>query len=793
MNHSEDLTSIGRGADKLAIPEELPILSIKGSVLFPDMVLPLQIENPSAIKMIDDVVLSHKMVGVVTRKRTEGENANVPPHEASYSYGSVGLILKMVKMPNGGQNLLVQGLKRFKILEFTQKEPYLMAKIYTFPKDKVERNVEMEALISNIQRLFRRVMELSSHLPQELGVLVMNVQDPSNIADLIASNLNLQVEELQEVLETLDISDRLKKITLLLNKEIQVLELGQKIQTEVKSEMDERQREYFLREQLKAIQKELGEKDDQAMDIEELTLKIKEKNLPDEVEKEAVKELNRLARMSPAAAEYNVSRTYIEWILDLPWNESTQDTLDIEPAARILDEDHYDLEKVKKRILEYLAVRKLKSDMKGPVLCFVGPPGVGKTSLGRSIARALNRKFYRISLGGVRDEAEIRGHRRTYVGALPGRIIQGIKRASSNNPVFMLDEIDKIGSDFRGDPSSALLEVLDPEQNFSFSDHYLEVNFDLSKVMFITTANILDTIPPALRDRMEVLELPGYTEDEKIQIAQKYTIPKQLSAHGLQEVQLSFSKEAIREIVKFYTKEAGLRNMEREIATVCRAVAKGIAEGTSQQVVITPEVISKYLGPFRYYPDLAERTSIPGVAVGLAWTPAGGDIIFVEATKMKGGKNLSLTGQLGEIMKESAQTALSYIRSKALELEIDEDFFQNYDIHIHVPAGAIPKDGPSAGVTMFTALTSLLKGLPVRSDLAMSGEITLRGSVLPVGGIKEKVLAANLAGIKTIVLPKKNEKDLEDIPKNIKEALEFKFVQKMDEIIPIAFSANTQG
>lgn len=793
MNHTEDLTSIGRGADKLPIPEELPILTIKGSVLFPDMVLPLQIENPGAIKMIDDVVLSHKMVGVIAKKKIESESAELPSHEASYSYGSVGLILKMVKMPNGSQNLLVQGVKRFRILEFTQKEPYLMAKILTFPKEKVEKTVEMEALISNIQRLFRRVMELSAHLPPELGVLVMNVQDPSNIADLIASNLNIQTEELQEILEALDITDRLKKVTLLLNKEIQVLELGQKIQSEVKSEMDDRQREYFLREQLRAIQKELGEKDERTVEIDELRLKIKEKTLPKEVEDEALKELDRLSRMSPAAAEYNVSRTYLDWILDLPWSESTQDTLDIESAAKILDEDHYDLEKVKKRILEYLAVRKLKSDMKGPVLCFVGPPGVGKTSLGRSIARALNRKFHRISLGGVRDEAEIRGHRRTYVGALPGRIIQGINKAGSNNPVFMLDEVDKIGADFRGDPSSALLEVLDPEQNFSFSDHYLELSFDLSKVMFITTANVLDTIPPALRDRMEVLELSGYTEEEKVQIANRYTIPKQLSAHGINESQLSFTQDTLSRIVKFYTKEAGLRNLEREIATICRGVAKKIAEGYSQQVVIAPEMIFEYLGPARFYPDLAERTSIPGVAVGLAWTPVGGDIIFVEATKMKGGKNLSLTGQLGEVMKESAQTALSYIRSKALELEIDEDFFQNYDIHIHVPAGAIPKDGPSAGITMFTALTSLLKGLPVRGDLAMSGEITLRGSILPVGGIKDKVLAAKLAGIKTIILPKKNEKDLYEIPQNIKEGLNFKFVQTMDEIIPIVFSDNTQN
>jgi ATP-dependent Lon protease len=554
----------------------------------------------------------------------------------------------------------------------------------------------------------------------------------------------------------------------------------------VKEDMDRTQREYYLREQLKAIKKELGELDEHSTEIKDLREKIKKAKMPPEALAAAEKELDRLAKIPPASAEYTVARTYLDWLAELPWSETTEDNLNIDNGQKILDEDHYDLEKVKKRILEYLAVRKLKADMKGPILCFVGPPGVGKTSLGKSIARTMGRKFIRISLGGVRDEAEIRGHRRTYVGALPGRIIQGIKKAGSNNPIFMLDEVDKIGMDFRGDPSSALLEVLDPEQNFSFSDHYIDVNFDLSKVMFITTANVLDTIPPALRDRMETLELPGYSEDQKMMIAKEFLVPKQINEHGLSSEFIAFEDAAIQVVISSYTREAGVRNLEREIAAICRGVAKDVARGITEKVVILPETLHKFLGAVKFFPEVAERTSEPGVATGLAWTPTGGDIIFVEATKMRGEKGLTLTGQLGDVMKESAQAALAYVRSKGKDLGIEEDFFAKNDIHIHVPAGAIPKDGPSAGITMFVALTSLLTNRPIRNDVAMTGEITLRGLVLPVGGIKEKVLAAMRAGIRTIILPRKNEKDLEEIPERIRNEMNFKFIQRMDEAIEFA-------
>jgi ATP-dependent Lon protease len=616
--------------------------------------------------------------------------------------------------------------------------------------------------------------------------MVNNIKSPAILADLIASNLNISTSEKQGILETFDVRERLTKVHLYLNKEVQVLELGNKIQTQVKEDMDRTQREYYLREQLKAIKKELGELDEHSSEIKDLRERIKKAKMPTEALAAAEKELDRLAKIPPASAEYTVARTYLDWLVELPWSETTGDNLDIDNAQKTLDEDHYDLEKVKKRILEYLAVRKLKADMKGPILCFVGPPGVGKTSLGKSIARTMGRKFIRISLGGVRDEAEIRGHRRTYVGALPGRIIQGIKKAGSNNPIFMLDEVDKIGMDFRGDPSSALLEVLDPEQNFSFSDHYIDVPFDLSKVMFITTANVLDTIPPALRDRMETLELPGYSEDQKKMIAKEFLIPKQINEHGLSLEYIEFQDEAVQVIINSYTREAGVRNLEREIAAICRGVAKDVARGIKEKVMIAPENLHKFLGPVKFFPEVAERTSEPGVATGLAWTPTGGDIIFVEATKMRGEKGLTLTGQLGDVMKESAQAALAYVRSKSKELGIEEDFFAKNDIHIHVPAGAIPKDGPSAGVTMFVALTSLLTNHPVRSDIAMTGEITLRGLVLPVGGIKEKVLAGMRAGIKTIILPKKNEKDLEEIPEHIRNAMNFNFIQRMDEAIELA-------
>ena len=584
--------------------------------------------------------------------------------------------------------------------------------------------------------------------------MVNNIKAPHILADIIASNLNLSTSDKQGILETFDVRERLSKVHLFLNKEVQVLELGNKIQSQVKEDMDRTQREYYLREQLKAIKKELGELDEHSAEIKELKDKIKKAKMPPEAQTAAEKELDRLAKIPPASAEYTVARTYLDWLAELPWSESTEDNLDIKEAQKILDEDHYDLEKVKKRILEYLAVRKLKASMKGPILCFVGPPGVGKTSLGKSIARTMGRKFIRISLGGVRDEAEIRGHRRTYVGALPGRIIQGVKKAGSNNPIFMLDEVDKIGMDFRGDPSSALLEVLDPEQNFSFSDHYIDVPFDLSKVMFITTANVLDTIPPALRDRMETLELPGYSEDQKLMIAKEFLIRKEIDEHGLNSDYIEFQDSAVQVIINSYTREAGVRNLEREIAAICRGVAKDVAAGVTGKVLIGPENLHKFLGPVKFFPEVADRTSEPGVATGLAWTPTGGDIIFVEATKMRGEKGLTLTGQLGDVMKESAQAALAYVRSKAKDFGIDEDFFEKNDLHVHVPAGAIPKDGPSAGITMLIALVSLLTNKPVRNDVAMTGEITLRGLVLPVGGIKEKVLAAMRAGIKTIILPK---------------------------------------
>lgn len=774
----------GKGKEeKIEVPSELPVLPLRGTVLYPDLILPIMVGRKRSVKLIDDAMDSNRIIAVVTQKRSEIED---PKENDLYSVGVAALILRMIRELDGSQRVIVQGISRIKVKEYTQRDPYYKARIEVL-EEGVAQGVEVEALMMNLKHLFQRAVELAPYLTADLGTMVNNVKSPSILADLIASNLNISTNEKQGILETTDVRERLTKVHLLLNKEVQILELGNKIQSQVKEDMDRTQREYYLREQLKAIKKELGELDEHSTEIKELKEKIKKAKMPPEVVAAAEKELERLAKIPPASAEYTVARTYLDWLVELPWSETTEDNLDIQNAQKILDEDHYDLEKVKKRILEYLAVRKLKADMKGPILCFVGPPGVGKTSLGRSIARAMGRKFVRISLGGVRDEAEIRGHRRTYVGALPGRIIQGIKKAGSNNPVFMLDEVDKIGMDFRGDPSSALLEVLDPEQNFSFSDHYIDLPFDLSKVMFITTANILDTIPPALRDRMETLELPGYSEDQKMMIARQFLIPKQIKEHGLTDEHIEFTDEAIQLIISSYTREAGVRNLEREIAAICRGVAKDVASGNNKEKVrITPENVHKFLGPVKFFPEVAERTSEPGVATGLAWTPTGGDIIFVEATKMRGEKGLTLTGQLGDVMKESAQAALAYVRSKSKELGIEEDFFEKNDIHIHVPAGAIPKDGPSAGITMFVALVSLLTNKPVRSDVAMTGEITLRGLVLPVGGIKEKVLAAMRAGIKTIILPKKNEKDLEEIPEHIRSQMNFKFIQRMDEAIEIA-------
>ncbi len=768
--------------DKVIVPEELPILPLRGTVLYPDLILPIMVGRKKSVKLIDDAMDSDRIIGVITQKRSEIED---PKETDLYSVGVAALILRMIRELDGSQRVIVQGVSRMKVREYIQREPYYKARSEVIDEGLVQ-GVEIDALMMNLKNLFSRAVELAPYLTSELGTMVSNIKSPSILADLIASNLNISTTEKQGILETFDVRERLTKVHLFLNKEVQVLELGNKIQSQVKEDMDRTQREYYLREQLKAIKKELGELDEHSTEIKELREKIKKAKMPPEALTAAEKELDRLAKIPPASAEYTVARTYLDWLAELPWSETTEDNLDIDNAQKILDEDHYDLEKVKKRILEYLAVRKLKADMKGPILCFVGPPGVGKTSLGKSIARTMGRKFIRISLGGVRDEAEIRGHRRTYVGALPGRIIQGVKKAGSNNPVFMLDEVDKIGMDFRGDPSSALLEVLDPEQNFSFSDHYIDVPFDLQKVMFITTANVLDTIPPALRDRMETLELPGYSEDQKMMIAKQFLIRKQISEHGLSSEYIEFQDAALQTIISSYTREAGVRNLEREIATTCRGVAKDVARGIKEKVLISPDNLHKFLGPVKFFLEVAERTSEPGVATGLAWTPTGGDIIFVEATKMRGEKGLTLTGQLGDVMKESAQAALAYVRSKAKELGIEEDFFGKNDIHIHVPAGAIPKDGPSAGITMFIALTSLLTNKPVRSDVAMTGEITLRGLVLPVGGIKEKVLAGMRAGIRTIILPKKNEKDLEEIPEHIRKQMNFKFIQRMDEAIELA-------
>jgi ATP-dependent Lon protease len=768
--------------EKLFVPAELPILPLRGTVAYPDLIIPLVVGREKSIRLVDEAMAKDRLIGIITQKNPDIEE---PGLEDLFTVGCVATIMKMVKMVDGSQRIVVQGLCRFKLIEFSETEPNFKARILPV-FEEYQKDIEIDAMYINLKNLYKKAVEIAPYLSSELAQIAAKIESPGNLADLVASTVNISAAERQEILEKIDIKERLKKVTIFLNREIETLELSTKIQSHIKEGIDKTQREYYLREQLKAIQKELGEVDERYTEIDELRKKMVEAKMPPDIQKVTEKELDRLSKMSQMSAEYTVSRTYIDWLVDLPWTRATEDNLVIKDARKILNEDHYDLEKVKKRILEYLAVRKLKSDMKGPILCFVGPPGVGKTSLGKSIARALGRKFMRISLGGIRDEAEIRGHRRTYVGALPGRVVQGIKKAGSNNPVFMLDEVDKIGMDFRGDPSSALLEVLDPEQNFSFSDHYLEVPFDLSKVMFIATANLLDPVPPALRDRMEVLELPGYTEEEKVMIARQFIIPKELNEHGLNADLLAFDDEALRLVVHSYTKEAGVRNMEREIAAICRSVARDVAEGKTEKTCVAVDDVHRFLGHIKFYSEIAERTKYSGVATGLAWTSTGGDIIFVEATKMQGKGNLSLTGQLGDVMKESAQAALSYIRSKAQDFNIPGDFFEKQDLHIHVPQGAIPKDGPSAGITMMVALVSLLTDKPVRNDVAMTGEITLRGLVLPIGGVKEKVLAAKRAGIKSVMLPKMNEKDLEDVPETVKENMKFKFIERVDEAVEYA-------
>jgi ATP-dependent Lon protease len=764
-----------------SLPPELPVVALREFVIFPSMFTPLDVGRPKSVRAVDAVAADLRMFLTVMQKDKDIQDPK-PPDDL-YTIGTLVAILRMKRASDGRIQLLLRGLARVRIDEWTQTDPYLKAR-YTIIDETTEMTVEVRALMGSVLQLFQQMVQLSPHLPDEASAIAAAAETPAQLADIIVTALNLSAQERQRFLETLDPVQRLRDLLPLLSREVQVLELTQKIQEQARQELDKAQREFILRQQLREIQKELGETPE--AEVEELRQKIEEAGMPDEVKEVALRELDRLSKMHPAAAEYTVSRTYLDWLISLPWSKVTEDNLDIANAKRVLDEDHYDLDDVKERLLEFLAVRKLKQDTKGPILCFVGPPGVGKTSLGQSIAKALGRKFVRISLGGVRDEAEIRGHRRTYVGALPGRIIQGIRQAGTKNPVFMLDEVDKLGFDFRGDPAAALLEVLDPEQNHSFVDHYLDVPFDLSQVLFICTANITDTIPPALLDRMEVIRLPGYSHEEKLQIARKYLIPRNLNEHGLTDENLEITDDALSVIVRQYTREAGVRNLNREIANICRKVARRLAEGVSEKVVVTPDNVSEFLGPPKFVEDFAERQPRVGVANGLAWTPFGGSVLVVETTKMPGKGNLILTGHLGEIMKESAQAALSYVRSRSEQLGIPEDFFAKHDIHIHVPAGAIPKDGPSAGITMATALASLATGRPVRPDLAMTGEITLTGRVLPVGGIKEKVLAAKEAGIHEIILPAQNRKDLTEIPEHIRNALTFHFVENMDEVLELA-------
>lgn len=776
--------------EKPSIPDEINLLPLREVVLFPVLVAPLGVGRENSIRLVNEsVVGGNRLIAVACMKDPTVEN---PGLDDVYKIGTVVAIRMMASVPEGIR-LIVQGIQRFEILEVVQTTPYLRVKIRPIEEPPVSESdqMEIEAMRRNISQMFHRIVEISPDLPDEMQNLPNNVHDANVLTDLIAAQMpRLTFMERQEILETIEVKPRMKRLMELLSREAQVLELGSKLQSEVAQELGKTQREYYLREHMRQIQKELGEGDDRTQEMDELREKIARSGMLEEARKEAERELDRLARMNPAAPEYNVTRTYLEWMVAMPWQVSSEDNLDIAKVKAVLDEDHYGLEKIKDRILEYLSVRKFKTDgvVRQPILCFVGPPGVGKTSLGRSIARAMGRKFVRMSLGGIRDEAEIRGHRRTYIGALPGQIIQGIKRAETNNPVFMMDEIDKVQADFRGDPSSALLEALDPEQNTSFRDHYLDVPFDLSKVLFVTTANVLDTILPPLRDRMEIIELAGYTEEEKVAIAETHLIPKQTAEHGIVD-RIVFEQAAVRLIVQGYTKEAGVRNLEREIATVCRKATRGFAEGKMERLDVTPAIVMEYLGAPRFESEEAlERMERPGVATGLVWTPMGGDIIFIEATAMPSPTNrpstLTITGQLGDVMKESAQAALSYVRAHAVELGAPADFYEKHDIHIHVPAGAIPKDGPSAGVTMITALASLFSGRLAKPLLAMTGEITLSGKVLPIGGIKEKVLGARRAGIRTVILPERNRKDLmEDLPEDVRTEITFHFVKEVKQVL----------
>jgi ATP-dependent Lon protease len=778
-------------ANEAETPEIIPILPLRGTVVFPMTLVPLAAGQARSLRLIDDVVSGDRIVGLVLQHDQEQEGAN--PGE-THEIGVVANIHQMMRVPDGTVRLAIQGVRRMRVLEWVAEEPYLTARVEEIPEAE-DDSVEVKALMRNTLELFQRLVSLVSSLPDELATAAFNIDDPLHLVYLISSNLRMEPEEKQELLELDSVRSKMQRLNAFISKELDLLELGKKIQGDVQEEVGRTQREYYLREQMKAIQRELGETNEQEAEVNELRQKIDEVDLPEEAEREARRELDRLSKLPPAAAEYGVIRTYLDWIASLPWNTSTEhEHIDVGRAREILDEDHYDLEKVKERILEYLAVRKLTKehgtldeDAREPLLCFVGPPGVGKTSLATSIARALGREFTRMSLGGVRDEAEIRGHRRTYIGAMPGRIVQAMRRAGANDPVFVLDEIDKVGSDWRGDPSSALLEVLDPEQNSTYRDHYLDVPFDLSKVMFIATANMLDTIPAPLQDRMEVLFLSGYTDDEKMNIAKKYLVPKQFKRHALNPENYEVTDQAILEIIRHYTREAGVRNLEREVAAVARKIATRVAEERDVPRSIEPEQIREFLGKRRHHhEELSERTATAGVAIGMGVTSVGGDIMFIEVSKMPGRGRMTVTGQLGDVMKESAQAALSFVRSRAEELGIEEDFFKETDIHVHVPAGATPKDGPSAGITMTTALVSLLTGLPVRDDVSMTGEVTLRGQVLPVGGVKEKVLAAARVGIKKVVIPHRNEPDLDDVPDELRDEMEFILADTVDDVLDAA-------
>jgi ATP-dependent Lon protease len=751
-------------------------------VVFPGSMTPLAIGQERSVQLVDEAVAQERTIALVT---TTDADVDAPSADDLYRVGTEAEIQKMIRVPDGTLRVLVQGLRRVHLERVVQEDPYLVGEFEERP-DVEGSPKETEALARNVEALFSRIIALVPYLPDELSLAAANADDPSALANLVASVMRLKPEEKQELLEEANVETRLRELTVILNRELEVFELGTKIQSQVQSEMESSQREYFLRQQLKAIQEELGEGDEQQAEIAELRAQIEEAKLPEEADRQARRELDRLVKLPPAAAEYGVIRTYLEWILSLPWNGTTEDNLDLDHARQVLDEDHYDLEKVKERIVEQLAVSKLKRDLSGPILCFVGPPGVGKTSLGQSIARALGRKFVRISVGGVRDEAEIRGHRRTYIGAMPGTIIRALRDAGSKNPVFMIDEIDKMGADWRGDPSSAMLEVLDPAQNSSFRDHYLDLPFDLSRVLFICTANQLESIPPPLLDRMEIIRLSGYTEDEKLGIAKRYLVPKQLEAHGLTPEQVKFSDNALRLVIREYTREAGVRNLEREIAALCRKAASEIAAGKRKSARIDERRVRTSLGRPRFFAETRKRTSDPGVATGLAVTPVGGDVLFIEATAVPGEGRLLVTGQLGDVMRESAQAALSWVRGHARDLGFDTDWFEGKDVHIHVPAGAVPKDGPSAGIAMATALVSLALGRPVSEDVAMTGEITLTGQVLPIGGVREKVLAAQRAGIRTVVLPKENEGDLEDLQKDVRRELRFVPVDSIDEVLQVA-------